>query len=145
MTTPVPPGRSWSDFAGAPRPVDAAGRRDLDSTTTLPAVRLPDLPARPLPHALIGRFTVSLAGLLAAGCLVLGVALLVLALVAPSGSGLQATTGPGWPRVVWHLAVGALAELGTQLVRRRAWPLRVAVAGAVIVAVLAVLAFAWWA
>ena len=124
MTTPVPPGRSWSDFASSAQ--SAAPRRpDAESTTTLPAVRLPEVPSRPVPHAMIGRFTVSLAGLLAAGCLVLGVALLVIELVAPNGSGLQATTGPGWARVVWHLAVGVLAELAMQLVRRRAWPSRV--------------------
>lgn len=96
--------------------------------------------------ALIGRFTVALAGLLAAGALILGIGLLIAMLVlpAPGTTAVDGTTGPGWPRTVAHLVIGILAELGGQWARRGRWPVRVAVAAVTVVAVLTVLALSWW-
>lgn len=92
------------------------------------------------------RSIAALADLLAAGVLVLGVALLVAMLVVPSaGSGAwNETTGPGWSRVAAHLGVGLAGETAGQLTRRASPGLRIAVAIATVVAVLAVLALSWW-
>ncbi len=96
--------------------------------------------------ALFGRFTVTLGNLLAAGALVLGLGLLVAMLVLPSAgvAAYDSTTGPGWGRVVAHLAVGVAGEVAGQLARRRPRPVRIAVAAVTVVAVLAVLALSWW-
>ena len=96
--------------------------------------------------ALIGRFTVGLAGLLAAGALVLGLALLVAMVVLPApGTGsFDATTGPGWGVVAAHLGVGVVGGAAGQWARRGPWTGRVAVAVVVVVAVLVVLALSWW-
>jgi hypothetical protein len=146
------PGGSWSEFVSsrgrAPQPA-----ADPEETMYLPPISrsaqpqsLPHRQPPPRPHALIGRFAVSLAGLLAAGCFVLGWALVVLMIVAPrtGGTGLEVATGPGWTRTIWHLLVGGAGEAGLQFARKQSWPIRVIVATCVIVAVLATLALAWW-
>lgn len=104
------------------------------------------MPAVRRQPALIGRFTVALGGLFAAGVLVLGLALLVAMLVLPSaGTGAyDATAGPGWGRVSAHLAVGVIAEGAGVFARRRSHPVRVGVAGVTVLAALAVLALSWW-
>ena len=89
----------------------------------------------------------ALAGLLAAGVLAVGVLLLLAALIAPSAlsaAGLAGATGPGWGRVIAQLAVGTVGELVVRW--RGSWPttIRVVADAAVIVAVLAVIAWAWW-
>ncbi len=101
----------------------------------------------PRPHPLIGRFLVALAGLLAAGLVVLGLTLVALMIVVPrvrTGTGIDASTGPGWARSVWHLAVGVLSEVALAVGRRRRWSIRVATAGLVVASALAVLTVAWW-
>ncbi len=111
----------------------------MTDTTPMPVIA----PARP---ALIGRFTVGLAGLLAAGTLVLGLALLVAMLVLPApGTGAYGgTTGPGWGPVAAHLAVGVVGEVAGAVAGRGPWAARVTVAAVVVVAVLVVLALCWW-
>jgi len=103
----------------------------------LPAVR------RPSPA---GQSVVVAGDLLAAGMLVLGLALAVAMIVLPApGTGpYDSTSGPGWGPVAAHLAVGVLGEAGGQLARRRAHRLRMTVAGLTIVAALVVLALSWW-
>jgi hypothetical protein len=112
----------------------------MTGTTPSP---LPDVRRRP---GLIGRFTVALGDLLAAGALVLGVGLLVAMLLLPSaGTGaFDGTSGPGWGRVAAHLAVGILGEAAGQWARRTARPVRTPVAGVTVGAVLVVLALSWW-
>ena len=85
-----------------------------------------------------------LAGLLAAGILLLGVLLLLAAIFSPAilaAAGLGDAEGPGWIRVLSHLAVGGLGELAVR--RRHRWPTaaRVLADGAVVVATMAVI---WW-
>jgi hypothetical protein len=103
----------------------------------LPAVR------RPSPA---GRFVVLTGDLLAAGMLVLGLGLAVAMIVLPApGTGpYDSTSGPGWGPVAAHLAVGVLGEVGGQLARRRARPVRITVAALTIAAALLVLALSWW-
>lgn len=95
---------------------------------------------------LIGRFTVSVAGLLVAGCLVLGVGLVGLMLVVPGtgGSGFDYATGPGWSRTWAHLAAGVIGETALQWGRRRTWAARVTMSAIAAVTVLLVLGFSWW-
>ncbi len=96
--------------------------------------------------ALIGRFTVTLADLLAAGSVVFGIGLIVVMLTgASAGTGAyDATTGPGWTRSIAHLAVGIVGEATGQFARRRPWKVRVTLAVPTIAAVLVVLALSWW-
>ena len=86
----------------------------------------------------------SLAGLLAAGILLLGVLLLLAAVFSPAilaAAGLGDAEGPGWIRVLSHLAIGGFGELVVRL--RRGWPTAARVLGdsAVVAAALAVI---WW-
>ena len=88
-----------------------------------------------------------MAGLLSGGVLVLGLVLLLSQLFAPSllgGTGYAAATGPGWWRVVAHLAVGLAGEAGVLLRGRTPTTARAAVAVATIVAAIVVLATSWW-
>ena len=90
------------------------------------------------------RFLDLLAGLLAAGILLLGVLLLLAAILAPAllaAAGLGEAEGPGWIRVLSHLAVGVLGELVVRL--RPRWPTKARVLAdlAVVAAALAVI---WW-
>jgi hypothetical protein len=103
-------------------------------------------PARVRGPGVLVRSTVALADLLAAGVLVLGVVLLTAMVVLPSaGNGAwNETTGPGWGRVAAHLGVGLAGGTGGRLARRASPGLRIAVAVATVVAVLAVLALSWW-
>lgn len=88
-----------------------------------------------------------LAGLLAAGILLAGVSLLLFALIAPArlaAAGHVSADGPGWDRVIVHLAVGAAGEV---VVRRRGnWPapVRVAADAAVILGSVGVIWWGWW-
>jgi hypothetical protein len=87
------------------------------------------------------------AGLLSGGLLVLGLALLVLQFVAPAlvpGAGFAAPAGPGWGRIAAHLAVGAAGEGAVAIRGRVPRPVRGVLAAGVMLAVLAVLWFAWW-
>lgn len=99
---------------------------------------------RPAPRSL--RIAESLAGLLTAGVAVVGVVLLAAQLIAPrtSGSGLEASTGPGWDRVVATLAVAAVGETLRAVRRRLPGAARAAGAVAMIAGVLVVLWFTWW-
>lgn len=96
--------------------------------------------------ALIGRFAATLADLLAAGTLILGLGLVAVMLVlpAPGTTAFDATTGPGWSRAVAHLAVGIAGEAAGQFARRRSWPTRVTLAVVTVVAVSVVLTLSWW-
>ena len=85
-----------------------------------------------------------LAGLLSAGVLLVGVILLLAALIAPAAvaaAGLGVADGPGWDRVIAHLAVGAAGEL--VVVLRKRWP-SVVRAVADVGVVLAALVVIWW-
>ncbi len=144
-TAPLPPVQHGPDFP--PGPDD-------------PTDRLPAVPGDPAPaggEAVSGgglepgpllRTVEVVAGLLSGGLLILGLALLALQLLAPElapGTGLATPSGPGWWRVAAQLGVAIAGEL-VVLARRRAsrrW--RYLLASMVIVAVLAVLWFAWWA
>ncbi|MGS0684172.1 hypothetical protein ACVBEQ_03255 [Nakamurella sp. GG22] len=89
----------------------------------------------------------ALAGLLAAGLLVIGVVLLLAELIAPTAlpaAGLGPAAGPGWSSVLAHLVVGGAGEVVVRL--RDRWPVgvRAGADAAVIVAVLAVLWWHWW-
>ena len=144
----------WSDLVGSGDRSGVSGVSGVlgvpgvpgDSARTIPAAPGLVTPAPVRRPALIGRFVVGLAGLLAAGCAVLGVALLMLVFLAPrtGGSGLEAATGPGWVRAAAHLGVGVGAEIALILVRRGSWTSRVTTATLVIAAVLLVLALSWW-
>lgn len=126
----------------------------MSDTAPLPVVQ-PDpgqpggsgRPGRPGPARRGLRVLDAVAGLLSAGMLVLGLALLVSQLFGAAllgGTGLSAATGPGWWRVAAHLAVGAAGETGVLLRRRLAVGPRAAIAGGTVVAALAVVVAAWW-
>lgn len=89
----------------------------------------------------------ALTGLFAAGMLVLGAGLLLAQLLAPallSAAGWGAATGPGWARVLAHLMVGLAGEVVFRARHRRSGPGRVVADVVVIVAAVAVIAWAWW-
>jgi hypothetical protein len=93
------------------------------------------------------RFLDGLAGLVAAGMLVLGVLLAVAALTAPavlSRVGLGPATGPGWVAVALHLLVGGTGEVVIRL--RRNWGPRARLAAdlSVILVAMVVIWWAWW-
>jgi hypothetical protein len=104
----------------------------------MPAV--PRAPERPVPPSLQALGIV--AGLAGGGLLLLGIVLLVLQIGAPLLIG--GATGPGWGRVVLHLAVGGLAETGHALRRRLPVAAGALIAALTVLAVLAVLVLAWW-
>lgn len=89
----------------------------------------------------------TLAGLFAAGILVVGVGLLLAQLLAPavlSAAGWGVATGPGWVPVSAHLIVGVAGEV---LVRYRARFGSLVRAGAdlaVVGAAVAVIGWIWW-
>ena len=86
-------------------------------------------------------------GLFAAGMLVVGIGLLVAQLLAPallSAAGWGTADGPGWARVLAHLLVGVAGEAVFRSRRRRSGPLRILADAAVVVAAIAVIAWAWW-
>lgn len=88
------------------------------------------------------------AGLLSAGLVVIGVALIVLQLVAADiapGTGLAAASGPGWGRALGQLAVGLVGEVVVALRKRLGHASRTYLAVGVMVAVAAVLWLSWWA
>jgi len=77
----------------------------------------------------------------------MGVVLLVMAVAAPTvleRAGLGEADGPGWPRVLAQLLVGATGELVVRL--RHRWPdgPRAAADLAVIVGCVAVIGWVWW-
>jgi len=85
-----------------------------------------------------------LAGLLAAGVLLFGGLLLLAAVLAPalpSAVDLGSAAGPGWDRVVAHLAVGVVGEA---VVRFRGRWSTTARAGADLAVVLAAVVVIWW-
>lgn len=87
------------------------------------------------------------AGLLSGGLLLVGVALLVMQLLAPSalgGTGLARATGPGWGSVAAHLAVGLGGEALVLCRNRLPDVARACADVAVLLAVAATLWFAWW-
>lgn len=89
----------------------------------------------------------ALTGLFAAGMLVVGVGLTLAQVLAPAllpAAGWGAATGPGWASVLAHLGVGMAGEVVVRARRGRPAPVRVVADAAVIVAVLAVIAWAWW-
>lgn len=87
----------------------------------------------------------TLAGLLSAGLLVLGVLLLLTQLIAPlSAAGWGQAAGPGWPSVLAHLSVGVVGELVVRLRGRLPRALRVTADGAVVFSAGFVVAWAWW-
>ena len=94
------------------------------------------------------RFLDALAGLLAAGGLVVGIILLFAALIAPAAvaaAGLGVADGPGWDRVLAQLAVGVAGETVVLLRRRWSTVIRVLADSAVVVAALLVIWWAWLA
>ena len=85
-----------------------------------------------------------IAGLLAAGILLLGVLLLLAAILSPAvlaAAGLGDAEGPGWIRVLLHLAVGGLGEMVVRLRTRWSISTRWLADLAVVAAALAVI---WW-
>ena len=106
--------------------------------------------AIPLPlrrAGLAGRFLDTLAGLLAAGILLVGIVLLVAAVIAPTAlaaAGLGAADGPGWDRVIVHLAAGVAGELVVRF--RGRWPggTRVPADLAVVTTSTVLIWSAWW-
>lgn len=89
----------------------------------------------------------TLTGLFAAGMLVLGVGLLLAQLLAPallSAAGWGVATGPGWIRVFVHLLVGGFGEAVYRTRQGRTGSVRVVADVVVVVAAVAVVAWAWW-
>jgi hypothetical protein len=88
----------------------------------------------------------ALAGLLAAGVVVLAILLLAAQLIAPSAltAGWGPATGPGWPRVVAHLVVGAAGELVVRFRGRLPGPARATADAAVVVAAVVLVGCGWW-
>jgi len=89
----------------------------------------------------------ALTGLFAAGMLVLGVGLLLAQLLAPAlllAAGRGVATGPGWIRVLVHLLVGGFGEAVYRTRHRRTGSVRVMADVAFVVAVVPVIAWAWW-
>lgn len=89
----------------------------------------------------------ALTGLVAAGMLVAGGVLLLAQLLVPAvlaAAGWGSATGPGWTRVLAHLAVGGAGEAIYRTRRRRHGALRGGPDLAVVAAALAVVAWAWW-
>ncbi len=87
------------------------------------------------------------AGLLCAGVLFTGVLLAVLEIAAPAlfpGSGLTATAGPRWDRVLVPLFVGLTGEVARWFRHRFVPPLRRLLAAAVVLACLVALWWGWW-
>jgi uncharacterized membrane protein len=88
-----------------------------------------------------------LAGLLAAGLQVVGGLLLLAQLLAPSLlslAGWGQAGGPGWSRVAAHLVVGVGGELVVRFRTRLGAPARATADTAVVVAGVALIAWAWW-
>jgi len=117
--------------------VTAGSRPPADSRASTDAAR----PSRWL------RFLDGLAGLLAAGMVILGVLLLASGLIAPpvlSAAGLGPAAGPGWLRVGAHLLVGAAGELVVR--NRRNWSpaVRATADLSVVLAAVVVIGWAWW-
>jgi hypothetical protein len=100
----------------------------------------------PRPAAVI-RLLDALAGLLAAGSVLVGVLLLIAALAAPAvldAVGLGPADGPGWGRVIAQLAVGLAGEVVVSLRGKWAAPVRVAADLTVICSAVAVISWVWW-
>lgn len=123
------------------------GGRGTDPAPTVPIGAVPMYPPADPRLGRGVRMLDAVAGVLAAGCVLLGVLLLALHLLAPSalaGWGVQGAVGPGWPRVAGHLAVGLIGEAVVCLRRRWTAPVRSAADAGVVVVALAVLGWAWW-
>lgn len=89
----------------------------------------------------------ALAGLFAAGMLVVGTGLLVAQLLGPAllpAAGWGAATGPGWVHVGAHLLVGLAGEAVVRMRQRWAGPLRLGADLGVILGALAVIVRVWW-
>ncbi len=89
----------------------------------------------------------TIAGLLSAGVLVLGILLLIAQLIAPlalSLAGWGDANGPGWWQVVTQLVVGGAGEVVVRMRHGWAGPVRAAADVTVIMAIVLVLAWAWW-
>lgn len=87
------------------------------------------------------------AGLLSAGVLVTGVLLAILKWLAPaflSGSGLSATDGPRWDRILAPLIIGVAGELSRRLRRGHGTRVRLATAAITVLLCLAALWWGWW-
>ncbi len=89
---------------------------------------------------------IAVGGLLAAGCVALGLLLAVLSMLAAKTGdvGLTAAVGPGWGRTLWHLGVGIGAELIRSLARRRSPGVQVLAALVVVITVSALFSLSWW-
>lgn len=112
---------------------------------TPPGAGEPRTIGRPVRPARAVRVLDGLAGLLAAGILVVGVGLIIAALVAPpavAAAGLGVADGPGWSTVLAHLLVGVAGEAVVSLRRRWSTVIRVSADLAVVLAALLVI---WWA
>ncbi len=106
-------------------------------------VPLPAVPHAPeLPVARSVRVLTAIAGMAGGGLLLLGILLLGLQIGAPLV--IDGATGPGWSRVVLHLAVGGFGEVGRGLRFRVPVAAGAVIAGTTVLAVLAVLVLAWW-
>ena len=100
------------------------------------------------PRSALGLRAIDLAaGLLAAGILLVGLGLLLSALIAPArlaAAGHGGANGPGWDRVIAHLAVGVAGEVVVRLRRNWSAPARVAADAAVILGSVGVIWWGWW-
>ncbi|AZI58121.1 hypothetical protein EH165_08185 [Nakamurella antarctica] len=140
----------WADF-GRDEKVGADLWEEVDLPPWGGQSQPESYPAPQLPRGV--RFVAGFASLLSAGTLVLGVILGLLMVLLPvlkPGTGFAVSIGPGWDRVVAHLGVGALGELGLFLARRRrssgwgATAPTVTVALVVLGSVAGLLWWSWW-
>lgn len=138
---------SWKEFAerGA-TPGSAAGE---NPGLPGPASAYPSSGGQEFTVPLTVRMMGGLAGLLAAGTLVLALLLLVVMLVVQlrgaQSDALAATSGPGWLRTGIQLGAAVLAEVLVVVARKqRAQAAQVGLAAAAIAVALTALWWVWW-
>lgn len=106
------------------------------SERTMPSAGSTVRPGRPV------RILEAVSGLLGGGLLLAGIVLLIAHFVAPHA--VTGGRGPSTEAIVTHFGVGVVAEVLRAVRNRMSVPVRVAAAGAVILATIGVLILIWW-